>query len=91
VTVISASASVTLIMALLLVGLALGRAVVIASFVATDLPPGAATALFGQVVGRIYSTAVTVGLVGFLVAAAVWLIGPFDLVGRIRRARQKPS
>jgi hypothetical protein len=91
VTVISASASVALAMALLLVGLALGRTLVIAGFVATDLSPGAAAALFGQVVGRIYSSAVTVGVVGFLIAAVVWLLGPFGLAARVRRRRTKAS
>ncbi len=91
VTVISASASVALAMALLLVGLALGRALVIAGFVATDLSPSAATALFGQVVGRIYSSAVTVGVVGFLLAAVVWLIGPFKIVSRVRRTTTTSS
>ena len=82
--IIGSAAGIALVMGLLVVGLALGRALVIAEVASTDLGPDAASALFNQVLGRVYSSAVTFTVIGLVIAITAWLIGRFDVVPRLR-------
>lgn len=82
--IIGSAAGIALVMGLLVLGLALGRALVIAEVASTDLGPDVATALFHQVLGRVYSSAVTFAVIGLVVAIAAWLVGRFDVVPKLR-------
>lgn len=87
-TIVFSASGVALAMVLLLIGLALGRAVVIREIVAADLPRGVAEGVFNQVFGRMYTTAVTVLVIALLVAVAIWLAQRFELVRRLRERFQ---
>ena len=78
------AAGVSVTMVLLLVGLAVGRAVVIKEFVAADLPRGVAVRVFEQVLGRMYATAITVIVIALLLAVATWLFRRFEVARRLR-------
>ncbi|MCC6854553.1 MAG: hypothetical protein IT189_00685, partial [Microbacteriaceae bacterium] len=84
------AAGVSVTMVLLLVGLAVGRAVVIKEFVAADLPRGVAVRVFEQVLGRMYATAITVIVIALVVAVGTWLFRRFEVARRLRE-RFRPA
>ena len=78
---------VVVTMVVLLVGLAIGRAIVLREFDVAGVPDTVGAILFDQVVGGIFVASVTVLVVVLIIAASAWLFGPFDLVGRVQRWR----
>ena len=82
-SVVFSAGGVAVAMVIMLVGLAVGRAIVIREFVAADLPQGVAERVFDQVLGRMYATAITVLIVALVVAVATWLFQRFELGRRL--------
>jgi hypothetical protein len=82
------ASGVALAMALLLIGLAVGRAIVIREIVAVDLPRGVAERVFDQVLGSMYTTAVSVLVLALVVAVLIWLAQRFEVVRRLRERFQ---
>lgn len=80
---------VALTMAVLLVGLAIGRSIVLREFDVAGVPDSVGAILFDQVVGGIYAATITVLVVMLVIAASAWLFGPFDVAGRVRRWRDR--
>lgn len=81
---------IALTMAVLLVGLAIGRSIVLREFDVAGVPDEVGAILFDQVVGGIYAATLTVLVLVLIIAASAWLFGPFDVVGRVKRLR-KPA
>ena len=79
---------VALTMGVLLVGLAIGRSIVLREFGVAGVPDAVGAVLFDQVVGGIYAATVTVLVVMLVIAASAWVFGPFDVVARVQRWRQ---
>lgn len=89
-SLVFSAAGVAIAMAILLIGLAIGRSVVIAEFVAADLPRNVAVVIFDRIVGGIYAGAVTILVIAVVVAVATWLFRRFEL-GRRLRERFAPA
>lgn len=83
-SIIGSAAGIALVMGLLILGLAIGRAFVIDTVASTDLPVDVAQTLFHQLLGRVYSGAVTFAIIGLIIAAAAWAIGRYDVIARVR-------
>lgn len=84
-SLILSAGGVAVAMIVLLLGLGVGRGVVVQEFTAAGVPDTVASILFDQVVGGIYAASVTVIIVVLLIAGAAWLFGPFDVTARLRR------
>ncbi len=89
-SIVGSAAGIALVMGLLVAGLAIGRAFVIDTVASTDLPVDVAQTLFHQVLGRVYTGAVTIAVIGLLIAVAAWLVGRYDVIARVR-ARFAPA
>lgn len=83
-SIVGSAAGIALVMGLLIVGLAIGRAFVIDTVASTDLPVDVAQTLFHQLLGRVYSGALAVAIIGLVIAGAAWAIGRFDVIPRVR-------
>lgn len=83
-SIVGSAAGIALAMGLLVAGLAIGRAFVIDTVASTDLPVDVAQTLYHQLLGRVYTGAVTFAVIGLLIAVAAWLVGRFDVVARVR-------
>jgi hypothetical protein len=83
-SIIGSAAGIALVMGLLIVGLAIGRAFVIDTVASTDLPVDVAQTLFHQLLGRVYTGAVTFAIIGLVIAATAWAIGRYDVIARVR-------
>lgn len=85
--VVFTAAGVALTMVVLLIGLAIGRAVVIAELVAVEIPSTVAALVFEQILGRVYATATTILVLAGVVALAAWLFKRFAVISRLREWR----
>lgn len=85
-SIVLSSGGVAVGMIVLLVGIGIGRAVVLQEFGAVGLPPAVGALVFDRVVGDIVTATVWVLVVVLIVAVGVWLAGRFDLLERARRA-----
>ena len=90
-SIIGSAAGIALVMGLLIVGLAIGRAFVIDTVASTDLPVDVAQTLFHQLLGRVYTGAVTFALIGLVIAVAAWAIGRYDVIPRLRSRFATPA
>ncbi|WP_051973712.1 hypothetical protein [Cryobacterium sp. MLB-32] len=76
-TLVFAGSFLALMMAVLAGGLTIGRIIFVNTVSPTYLPIGAAQAFYDAVTPYLFSTALSVGLVGFGVAVVAYLAGPF--------------
>ena len=90
-SIVGSAAGIALVMGLLVAGLAIGRAFVIDTVASTDLPVDVAQTLFHQLLGRVYTGAVTFAVIGLLIAVAAWLVGRFDVIPRVRARFASPA
>lgn len=90
-SVVFTAGGVAIAMAVMLIGLAVGRSIVIREFVAADLPHGVAEGIFDRVLGGMYSTAVTVLVVALVIAVTTWAFRRFELVRRLRSLVRPPA
>lgn len=90
-SVVFTAGGVAIAMAVMLIGLAVGRSIVIREFVAADLPHGVAERVFDRVLGGMYSTAVAVLVVALVIAVGVWLFRRFELGRRLRSLVRPPA
>ena len=85
-TLIFAGGFLAVMMAVLAGGLYIGRIIFVNTVSPAYLPIGAAQSFYDAVTPFLYSTALSVGLVGFGVAAVAYLAGPFTGGRNLRRA-----
>ncbi|MBB5643584.1 hypothetical protein [Cryobacterium roopkundense] len=85
-TLILAGSFLALMMAVLAAGLSIGRIIFVNTVSPAYLPIGAAQAFYDAVTPYLFSTALSVGLVGFGVAVVAYLAGPFTGGRNLRRA-----
>lgn len=84
--IVFSSGGVAVGMIVLLIGIGIGRAVVLQGFGAVGLPPTVGALIFDRVVGDIVTATVWVLVVVLIVALGVWLAARFELLDRLRRA-----
>lgn len=89
-SIVFSAGGVAVAMVIMLVGLAVGRAIIIREFVAADVSQGLAEKVFDQVLGRMYATAITLLVIALVIALGTWLFRRFE-VGRRLRERFRPA
>jgi hypothetical protein len=85
-SIVLSSGGVAVGMVLLLVGIAIGRSVVVHEFAALGIPPTVGSLIIDRTVGDIVVAGVWVLVVVLVVALAVWLASRFQVMERVRRA-----
>jgi len=84
VALVATAEVLALVMAVVLIGLAVGRALFITSVSPGLLPSGVADELFERVAGPMRDTTIAVLTLAIVVAVVAWLAGPFDTPRRLR-------
>lgn len=84
VALIGTSVALALVMLVLSIVFAIGRAVFVTSISPGSIPRGVSEVLFDRVTGGMQSTTVAVLTLAIVVAAVGWFAGPFDVPRRLR-------